>query len=858
MPSVAPVVFLELLGTVGFEAVRPGGPRLDRFRVRPDLRGILEELAPHARIGVISSDPEIDVPSLSRVLAMSGVMPLFTAAPVVADPRLEATRSRTLAATDPSAWPERVLYVGLDATLRLAAVRRGWRAAPHPRLIRPLLANDSLAFLRLDGRPSSWRSALVGRPVVPLLDARAPDAALYVVAARSAIDGLRAMHDAVHVLPGDPEVASLQIEAVDPPSGAGGRSFAEFVERLRGDERIAFEWGNSRDLVLAVPGDVPPGALHPPVGRHGHTRVGHPDPLLLEPVAATAPLVGRGLMAQELAAFGQIDASRYQKVLTSVLAASPGPSRNIGHVGNVVATDWSTQTLLTLCGQARACPFPFNGGTLRNVEAEIPGTSAELVIVAAHLDSTAAFSPGYLTREASHPAPGADDDASGIAAVLTAAERLRTLADETQPIRTIRFVLFNAEEYGRGGSQHYAEELEAIGAPVAAMIQADMIGWRDPGVAARRFEIHGTGPADHADLVDATAQLTALVRDAARQVAPALEAELYPLPGSSSDPATHRSDHASFLSRGWPACLVSENFFVEASGSSQDAGNPNYHTESDTQASLDLSYAADIARTIAASAWILATAGTPPVISGGLPRRDEMPASTEPIRRTSVMPNPGPAPTKYLVEFLAQWIRDEPFRCRVLHREIDALTQYGLNADQRDVLLSLDPERILKRIRVEMKQFLGIDLDRLRSEVGGPVPQVPAPETIESSTATGQRFMRSVSMLMAEQSFYGQGRVHLRRTHPLHCPSGSDQEISVFGQGFDATPEIRFELEVGEPPKLEIVTGEVLDIHCDVDVYQKVLTRVNFEVPGQWMVRGRNDSEGDPWSVERVILTVDG
>lgn len=93
MPSVAPVVFLELLGTVGFEAVRPGGPRLDRFRVRPDLRGILEELAPHARIGVISSDPEIDVPSLSRVLAMSGVMPLFTAAPVVADPRLEATRN---------------------------------------------------------------------------------------------------------------------------------------------------------------------------------------------------------------------------------------------------------------------------------------------------------------------------------------------------------------------------------------------------------------------------------------------------------------------------------------------------------------------------------------------------------------------------------------------------------------------------------------------------------------------------------------------------------------------------------------------------------------------------------------------
>jgi Zn-dependent M28 family amino/carboxypeptidase len=53
---------------------------------------------------------------------------------------------------------------------------------------------------------------------------------------------------------------------------------------------------------------------------------------------------------------------------------------------------------------------------LHNVEAELPGLSPELVLITAHLDSTAANDPDYDERHA--PAPGADDDASGVAAVL--------------------------------------------------------------------------------------------------------------------------------------------------------------------------------------------------------------------------------------------------------------------------------------------------------------------------------------------------------------------------------------------------------------------------------------------------------
>src|SRR5262249_29448909 len=72
------------------------------------------------------------------------------------------------------------------------------------------------------------------------------------------------------------------------------------------------------------------------------------------------------------------------------------------------------------------------------------------------------------------------------------------------------------------------------------------------------------------------------------------------------DPAAGRSDHASFQAHGYPACVVSEDFFV---GPGPDAPvpeeNPNYHRPGDTF--VDEVYAADITRAIAAAAWTTAS-----------------------------------------------------------------------------------------------------------------------------------------------------------------------------------------------------------------------------------------------------------
>ncbi len=69
-------------------------------------------------------------------------------------------------------------------------------------------------------------------------------------------------------------------------------------------------------------------------------------------------------------------------------------------------------------------------------------------------------------------APGADDNGSGVSAVLEAA---RVMAKT--PFRgTIVFACFDGEELGLWGSDHYARELAAKHAPVLAVLNNDIIG----------------------------------------------------------------------------------------------------------------------------------------------------------------------------------------------------------------------------------------------------------------------------------------------------------------------------------------------------------------------------------------------
>ena len=123
-------------------------------------------------------------------------------------------------------------------------------------------------------------------------------------------------------------------------------------------------------------------------------------------------------------------------------------------------------------------PYTLNGTTARNVIATQPGaqTPEQVVIVCGHLDST---SPSPATN-----APGANDNGSGMAAVLLAAEVMRPYTFRC----TVRYVAFTGEEQGLYGSEHYAALVAASTDSVVGVVNLDMIAWWG---TRRRVDIEG-------------------------------------------------------------------------------------------------------------------------------------------------------------------------------------------------------------------------------------------------------------------------------------------------------------------------------------------------------------------------------
>ncbi|MCL5256964.1 MAG: M20/M25/M40 family metallo-hydrolase [Chloroflexi bacterium] len=126
-----------------------------------------------------------------------------------------------------------------------------------------------------------------------------------------------------------------------------------------------------------------------------------------------------------------------------------------------------------------------DGNRFTNVIGEKRGASdpSRVAVLAAHFDSMP--SRQFPPNCSAGPAPGANDDASGVAAVLEAARVMsaRNFAG------TVRFVLFDGEEYGHFGSKHYAESLAAGGETIEAAIDLDMVGYENDG-GTRLFAVH--------------------------------------------------------------------------------------------------------------------------------------------------------------------------------------------------------------------------------------------------------------------------------------------------------------------------------------------------------------------------------
>ena len=224
--------------------------------------------------------------------------------------------------------------------------------------------------------------------------------------------------------------------------------------------------------------------------------------------------------------------------------------------------------------------------TTSNLVATLPGRAdpERVVIVSAHHDS---FSDRPETL-----APGADDNASGVAAVIEAA---RLLVGHDFDF-TVRFLAFGAEERGLLGSQRYAQGARQRGEQIVAVVNLDMVAYAD-----RRPE--------DLDIVASSSSGWLAARLAAAATATASLASV------TQVRATFGSDCSPFWQQGFAAVCGIEDVPL---------ANPCYHRTTDRLDTLDLDLATAITRATVATVAELAQPFQTPAPPAGVVARSQV------------------------------------------------------------------------------------------------------------------------------------------------------------------------------------------------------------------------------------------
>jgi Zn-dependent M28 family amino/carboxypeptidase len=217
-------------------------------------------------------------------------------------------------------------------------------------------------------------------------------------------------------------------------------------------------------------------------------------------------------------------------------------------------------------------------------------TAHPLVIIGAHYDTVP-------------DTPGADDNASAVAALLELARWLGPrLATAPALTGRIQLVAYDLEEYGYVGSSIHSGELTKAGTPVRGMISLEMLGYTDQRPGSQRLPPTLTGLyPDVANFIgvcgnETSRSLAEAVAGSMKGIA-GLPVESLVVPGCGETLAPVRlSDHCSFWDRGYQALMITDTSFMR---------NPHYHMASDTPDTLDYPFLAKVTAGVCDAAWRL-------------------------------------------------------------------------------------------------------------------------------------------------------------------------------------------------------------------------------------------------------------
>ena len=227
-------------------------------------------------------------------------------------------------------------------------------------------------------------------------------------------------------------------------------------------------------------------------------------------------------------------------------------SRNANYETNDIAADYIQMKLESYGFTVTNQLFNSEG---RNVIAEKMGINSpfKYYMICAHYDS----------MPSSTFSPGADDNASGTAAVIEAARLLK----DYNLASSVIFALWDEEEYGLIGSNYYAQQASLISKNISGVINLDMIAWdeNDDG----DFDIHIRDYGNTYDIADKVVEVNTLYSIGLN-------------PNKRFNGAT-ASDHASFWSYDYGAVLLIEDYY------GNDFNN-YYHTQSDQIEEFNFDY----------------------------------------------------------------------------------------------------------------------------------------------------------------------------------------------------------------------------------------------------------------------------
>jgi len=246
--------------------------------------------------------------------------------------------------------------------------------------------------------------------------------------------------------------------------------------------------------------------------------------------------------------------------------------RNIWNYRNLTAAVDFLETSLAEAGcKVRRQNYLVEGKTCCNIEVEVTGTKqpSQIVIIGAHYDSD-------------FGSPGADDNASAVAATLALARRFAAQKID----KTLRFVFFTNEEMpffqtGRMGSMFYAKNCREKNENIIAMLSLESIGYYSNQPKSQKY------PSPFSLFYPSTGNFIAFVsnlsnRKLLHKAIPSFRKNCkFPSQGGAIPefiPGISWSDHASFWHYNYPAIMVTDTAPFRY---------PYYHSPEDTPDKID-------------------------------------------------------------------------------------------------------------------------------------------------------------------------------------------------------------------------------------------------------------------------------